>query len=107
MINKAIEKMQNEAEKIGTPIVKMMAQQVTDHITTEARAEAVLQDEKTLDGLKKSFDKFAQSVKKGNQSVIGPEDAEKLIFEYFDFKNEESPKLQKEKTEIIDILDFL
>lgn len=111
MINEAIAKIKGEAEKISLPIVEQMAQQVCDYIVTDDRAAAVLQEGKTLEGLKKSFDKFANSKKKDNRSFIGPKESEKLIFDYFGFCDADtSPKKiteEKKATGIIDITKFL
>lgn len=107
-INQAKEKIQVEAETLNTPFTDMMARQISEMITSSAHAEAILQDDKTLKGCKAAFDKFASNHKTGNQSVITPEDAEKLICDYFGFPSSGIENIKKEaKSEMIDVTDLL
>lgn len=103
MIERAITKMRSEIEEAKDPMTKMLGQQIIDNITTDTRARAILQDGKTLLGCKKDFDNYASSQKQGNQSIIGPKQAEELIFKYYGFDNEAADK----KKPVVNIMDFM
>jgi len=104
MINMAIGKIQAEIDNSKNQMEKMLGQQIIDNITSNDRAGRILAEDKTLAGCKKAFDDFASKHKQGNQSVIGPEQAEELIFKYFGFGDERN---EKNFEGIVNILDFM
>ena len=99
----AREKLTKEAKDMKDGMAEIMARQVADMIRTEADAEKVLAEDKPLTQLKKEFDAFAGKKKKGNQSVITPDESEKLIKEYYGFAEEHNAS----EGEVIDITAFL
>ena len=101
-IDEAYRKIEQEAEKLNTPVTNMMANQIKGLIKTDKNAECVLRQDKTLKQLKDEFDTFARNHKKGNESVIGPEDSEHLIREYYGMRKETT-----HGCDVIDIMDYL
>lgn len=105
MIERAKEKIRIEAEENKNLNTKTLSMQIVDCITTGQRAEAVLCEDKTLKGCKAELDKFAKTIKQGNESSFGAMEAEKIIFEYFGF--EETNVAGNKPKVVIDINDFL
>lgn len=104
MINEAIEKIERASESCDDTMTKMLSRQIIDNITSNIIAERILVENKTLTGCKKTFDDYASKNKKGNQSIIDPQKAEELIFEYFEIKTEE---MKPNAIGVINILDFV
>ena len=104
MIDNAKEKIEAAAAGSDNPMLKMLSKQIIENITTDEVAEKILAENKTLEGCKKTFDDYASKNRKGNQSVIDPQKAEELIFEYFDIKKED---ITAKTFGVINILDFV
>ena len=104
MKNQAIEKIKNQAGE--DPVLQMMAQQISSYITTKTRAELVLADDKSLAGCKKAFDSHARKNKKDGMSIIGPKEAEDLIFEYFGFGSEDAEQGSENTIDLGRLLGF-
>lgn len=101
-IDEAYRKIEQEAEKLNNPVTNMMANQIKDLIKTDENAECVLRQDKNLKKLKDEFDIFARNHKEGNESVIGPEDSERLIRKYYGMQKETA-----RCCDVIDIMDYL
>ncbi|MDD4496116.1 MAG: hypothetical protein PHV32_17540 [Eubacteriales bacterium] len=104
MINKAKEKIEAAASGSDNLMMKMLSRQIIENITTDEIAERILAENKNLEGCKKAFDEYASKNRKVNQSVITPEKAEELIYEYFGIKKEMA---NTKTSSIINILDFV
>lgn len=104
MIDKAIYKIESAAASCDDPMTKMLGQQIIDNITSDKVGSKILAENKSLAGCKKAFDEYASKNKKGNQSVIGPQKAEELIFEYFEIKKDD---FNSKVFGVINILDFV
>lgn len=102
IIEQAISKIKEQAGEDQT--LQMMAQQIEDHITSVARAQKVLDETKNLAECKKQFDQFASTHKKGYQSIVGPKDAQEIIYKYFGF-DEYAGKA--DRSNVIDLGSFL
>lgn len=94
-INLAKEKLMKEAESHGL-IAKTMARQISDMIKTDATADCILKDDKKLMDLKKNFDKYAREHKEGNESCVPPDEADRMIREYYGI-------IENKTADIIDI----
>ena len=106
--DEAINKLQKEAQKLDTKFTDIMARQISEMIKTDDDAEKILNSEKSIAECKKSFDAYASKQKKGGQSVIGPDEAEKLIKEYFELDSQDiAVNNHKTGGEVIDIMDFI
>jgi hypothetical protein len=105
-INQAIEKITKEAnEHEGKPDYKLFlnfSELVIENIKTDADAEAVLQDGKTLAGADKAVDEAARKYKVGNRAWIDPEEAHGVILKYFGLTAAPSAS-----SGVIDITDLL
>lgn len=99
----AIEKIQKEAEKTKHPLSKMLSMQIIDNIIDNDRAKKVLEEGKTLAGCQKALDNFAEKRKENNKSFVSPDEAEKIIFDYFEFAKES----KTEENQKLNIADFL
>ena len=99
----AIEKLRKEAENTKHPLSKMLSMQIIDNITDEDRAEKALAEGKSLDGCQKVLDEFAGKRKENNKSFITPDEAEKLIFDYYGFAEATKNETKGE----IDVANFL
>lgn len=107
MIQEAINKLRSEIDQTTNPMEKMLGQQIIDNITSTEKAQKILLDGKTLSGCKKTFDDYASKHKDENRSVIGPKDAEDLIFKYYGFEENAETIPAKKELEVINILDFV
>ena len=106
-MDEAINKLQMEAKKINTRFTDMMASQISELVKTEADADCILQQDKTISGCKKEFDKFAKEHKQGGQSIISPVEAEELIIKYFGLDKHPRELEPQPTSDVIDIMDFL
>ena len=88
-INLAKEKLIKEAEGHAL-IAKTMARQISDMIKTDATADCILKDDKKLMDLKKNFDKYAREHKEGNESCVPPDEAYRMIREYYEITEDKS-----------------
>lgn len=102
MIEEAKKKLHEEA---GTSRrLKMMAMQTCDLIDKTGDVGMVLASDKSLKGLEKIFGDFAQKHREGgSRAVIFPDEAEKMICEYFGIHDVGQPAPGK----VIDIMDLL
>lgn len=89
MINKAIAKLTAEAGE--DRFLQMMARQAIELMEERGTAGVVMEEGKSLADLKKMFDKFAKEHKKGNQSVIMPDEAAEMICDYFEIHEKKVP----------------
>ena len=97
-----IERRKLEEEAGGDRFLCMMARQTIELMEEQGSAGLVLEDGKTLAGLKKIFDKFAGENRKGNQAVIMPDEAAEMICDYYEIRNQE-----RKASGHLDIMDLL
>lgn len=91
MINKAIEKVTNEAMKIDDPMAFAIEEHLTSKCTTDAAAEKLLAEDKSL---KQIYDRIwseARRRKKGNCAFIPPEEVFGWVDEYYGLDQKAAP----------------
>lgn len=64
-------------------VMRMMASQTMDIVERTKCTGHIMNEDKSLVELEKIFKKYADGQKQGNSSCITPDEAEKLICEYF------------------------
>ena len=106
LIERAKEKMKQQADQAKHPLSKMLSMQIMENITSIARAEKVLDETKTLDGCQSELDKLADSRKAGNKSFVGPDEAKLVIFKYFEFDDANPVEVSK-VTPLVDVNSFI
>lgn len=99
MFNAEKEKLNREAGE--DRFLRMMASQTIELMEEKGSAGLVMEEGKTLAELKKIFDKFAGENRKGNQSVIMPDEAAEMICDYYEINT------QKKSSGHLDIMDLL
>lgn len=80
--------------------LQMMARQTIELMEDRGSAGLVMEEDKTLAGLKKIFDKFAGEHKEGKQAVIMPDEAAEMIIDYYEIH-------EKKASGHLDIMDLL
>lgn len=101
-IQKAIDKIDQEAEKMGSATVRLLCSHIIDHcLVNDENADKVLAEGKSLKGCWAYITNNARKQAAGNCAAV-PDDA---VYEwaagYYGFTAEET------KAEIIDLLDLL
>ncbi|SDN14407.1 hypothetical protein [Acetanaerobacterium elongatum] len=116
MLDKAIEMIiAQQAKAPDRSPIRLMGEQLKDICrTTPGAAELVAKDlevpEMSLEHLKKKFDDFASAHKSGNQSCIFPDEADKLIREFYGLPMPgavPSPVNQAPAGKVISLLDMM
>lgn len=98
-----IERRKLEEEAGEDRFLRMMAAQTIDLMEERGSAGLVMEEGKTLTDLRKIFDKFAGENRKGNQSVIMPDEAAEMICDYYEI----SETSKKKTSGHLDIMDLL
>ncbi|MCI7300993.1 MAG: hypothetical protein SOR93_14140, partial [Clostridiales Family XIII bacterium] len=83
MIDKAIEKIRREIEEETEEATKMLGQQTIDIIEATGDYGQVLQADKSLEGCQKAMDDYASKHRGKGRTVIGPQQAEEIIKNYY------------------------
>ena len=65
-------------------VMRMMASQTMDIVERTKCTGRIMAEDKNLAELEKLFKKYADGQKQGNSSCITPDEAEKLICDYFE-----------------------
>lgn len=101
IIKKAIEKVDGEAEKIGTIPAHRICEHIISKITNESNAEKVIKDNKTLADCISNITKKAKEQAKSGMAMIEDDEVYSWVDEYFGFENDSSSE------KIIDLFDVL
>lgn len=103
LIQKAIEKIDSEAEKIGGTHSQIIASHIIDnYLRSDANAQIILDEKKSLKACISSITSKAKQQASGNVAMISDDTVYNWVEEYYGF-SDEAPKENK----IIDILDFI
>ena len=98
-----IERRKLEEEAGEDRFLRMMAAQTIELMEERGSAGLVMEEGKTLTDLRKIFDKFARENRKGNQSVIMPDEAAEMICDYYEISETSKKKISGH----LDIMDLL
>lgn len=108
MIDKAIAKITDEMMKINEPLVQMIEEHLTSICTTQAVAEKLLNDKKSLKELNQQLWAEANKHRMGNGAWIPDEELLQMSEEYYGITVEDKSSMVAAPAEdIIDISDFL
>lgn len=83
MIDKAIEKITNEMMKLDTPFARAIEEYLTGICTSEAVAEKILAEGKSLQGALGAIKETARKNQKGGVGVVSDEEGYRIVREYF------------------------
>ena len=101
-IQKAIDKIDQEAEKIGSASVRKLCSHIIDHnLVNDSNADKVLAEGKSLKGCWDHITKNARKQAAGNCAAVPDDTVYEWAAGYYGFTAEET------KAEIIDLLDLL
>jgi hypothetical protein len=108
MIDKAIARITDEMMKANDPLITMLEEHLTGICTTDAVAEKLLQEEKTLKGASKIIWDEARTRKVGNGAHISDAECCEMAEAYFGITEEDKAGCRKAaKQDVIDITQFL
>ena len=108
MIDRAIAKITDEMMKIDTPHAVAVEEYLTEICTTEAVAEKLLDESKTLKEFLDLLLEEAKKRKKGNVAYIAPDEVWQLAEEYYGITEEDKSSIGATFAEdIIDITSLL
>lgn len=108
MINKAIAKITDEMMKIDTPHAVAVEEYLTGICITEAVAEKLLDESKTLKGFMDQLLEEAKKRKKGNVAYIAPDEVWQMVEDYYGITEEDKSSMGGMSTDdIIDITNLL
>lgn len=103
LIQKAIEKIDSEAEKEGGTHAQVIASHIIDHyLNSDENAKIILDDKKSLKSCISSVTSKAKQQATGSVAMISDDTVFEWVEEYYGF-SDEAPKESK----IIDILDLI
>ena len=104
MKDKAIAKITAEAMAIDDPLAFAIEEYLTDRCTTNAAAEKLLAENKTL---KQIYDKIwseARKRRKGQVAFIPPEEVFRMIDEYYGLNQKAAPtKAAADRVNVLDL----
>ena len=101
-IQKAIDKIDQEAEKMGSATVRLLCSHIIDHcLVNDENADKVLAEGKSLKGCWDHITNNARKQAAGNCAAVPDDTVYEWAAGYYGFTAEEN------KAEIIDLLDLL
>lgn len=100
LTDKAVAKITEEMMSLGVPIAQAIEEYLTGKCTTDAVAEKLLVEEKSLSGAVKMIWDEARKRRKGNCAYIPPEEVYEMVDTYYGIN-------ETEATEVIDIMSLL
>lgn len=101
-IQKAIDKIDQEAEKMGSATVRLLCSHIIDHnLVNDENADKVLAEGKSLKGCWDHITSNARKQAEGNCAAVPDDTVYEWAAGYYGFTAEEN------KAEIIDLLDLL
>lgn len=102
MINEAIKKITEEAMSNGSPAFRAIEEHLTSICNTNAVAEKILSEGKTIKGAYEAMKSEAKKMAKGKSEVcISDEEGFRIVDEYFGIST------TKTDAPVIDVLDLL
>ncbi len=110
MIDKAIARITDEMMKIDTPHAVAVEEHLTEICKTDAVAEKLLDESKSLEGFLDLLLEEAKKRKKGNVAYIAPDEVWQMVEEYYGITEEDKQIAsydQKPAEDIIDITALL
>lgn len=108
MKDKAIARITDEMMKINTPHAQAVEEYLTGICTTDAVAEKLLDESKSLKGFLDKLLKEAKKRSKGNVAYIAPDEVWEMVEKYYGITEEDKAAMAVTSAEdIIDISDFL
>ena len=103
-LQKAIEKIDKEAEKLGGGQFMVIASHIIDNnLTTDSNADKILDEKKTLSKCMNSCKSKAKEQAKNGFAMIDDETVYGWVSEYYGFDDLQSPARNK----IVDLFDVL
>lgn len=110
MINKAIAKITDEMMKIDNPHAVAVEEHLTEICKTEAVAEKLLNESKSLKGFLDLLWEEAKKRKKGNVAYIAPDEVWQMAEEYYGITEEDrntvATDIQDYASRSADIIDI-
>lgn len=106
MINKAIAHITDQMMKLNQPLVQLIEEYLTEICTTEAVAEKLLAEGKTLKELNDRMWSEAAKRKTGQGAYIPEPELYAMAEEYYGIAEEDKQK-QHKASDVIDIRDLL
>ena len=100
MINKAIEKLTKEMMKLNDSFAQAIEEHLTEICTSDAVAEKILQEGKSLKGACDSIREVAKKNAVGGVGAVSDENAYRMAEEYYEIN-------RAEKHETLNVLDLL
>lgn len=108
MKDKAIAKITDEATKINSPVAFAIEEHLTELCTTNAVAEKLLAEDKTLKGAYDLVWKEAKRRAKDRCAYIPPEEVWDIVEKYYGIDNAGTKKKPKKaEADMVDVLDLL
>lgn len=102
MLNKAVEKINDEIEKEKNPYVKVIGEYLLKVIAdNEGAAEKILAADKTIMKSLEAMRKAAEKNKVGNMAMISDEEGFAIVIKYFEIKREKKNDMANKK-----VIDF-
>lgn len=100
MVDKAIEKLTREMMQLNDPFAQAIEEHLTEICTSDAVAEKILKDGKSLKGACDSIRDVAKKNAAGGVGAVSDEDAYRMAEEYYGIN-------RAEKHETMNVLDLL
>ena len=100
MIDKAIEKLTKEMMKLNNTFAQAIEEHLTEICTSDAVAEKILQEGKSLEAACDSIREVAKKNAVGGVGAVSDEDAHRMAEEYYGIN-------RAEKHETLNVLDLL
>lgn len=83
MIDEAIKKITDEMMKLDTPFARAIEEYLTRICTSEAVAEKILEEGKSLQGALDAIKEAARENQQGGVGVVSDEEGYRIVREYF------------------------
>ncbi len=104
LIQKAIDKIDSEADKIGGTHAQIIVSHIIDHnLKSDKNAQCILDEEKSLKACLNSVKSKAKKEAHNNVAVISDDTVYSWVDEYYGFSSDDAPTENK----IIDLFDLV
>ena len=109
MVNKAIDKINNEmVKKVNNSYVQYIGEYMVDYVIDHPEyAEAVMEEGKSIDGSLAHMNKVAEKKKIGNMAMLTPDEGFAAVLDYFGIKEKPVLKVVEAKKTLDISLDDL
>lgn len=106
MIERAIEKINDEIKKENNPYVKVIGEYLLGIVkNNEVAAEKILSKDKSIMKSLDEIRKEAEKVKVGNMAMISDEEGFNIVLKYFGIEKEENKNNEIDNSKVIDFKD--